>query len=64
MIHAIQDAYYQQASNPSDRNTLCALAKQIGLDSGVFTRLLDDDTIQQALLAETLLRPRFLPPLF
>jgi putative protein-disulfide isomerase len=52
MIHAIQDAYYREARNPSDSNTLCALAKQIGLDSGVFTRLLDDDTIQQALLAD------------
>ncbi len=52
MIHAIQDAYYQQARNPSDRNTLCALAKQIGLDFDAFTRMLDDDTIQQELLAD------------
>ncbi len=52
MIHAIQDAYYQQARNPSDRNTLCALAKQIGLDSDTFAKMLDDETTQQALLAD------------
>lgn len=52
MIHAIQDAYYQQARNPSDRDTLCALAQQIGLDSDIFARSLDDDATQQALLAD------------
>ena len=52
MIHAIQDAYYQQARNPSDRTTLCTLAQRIGLDFDVFTSALDDDTTQQALLAD------------
>lgn len=52
MIHAIQDAYYRQARNPSDRTTLYALAQQIGLDSEVFASALDNDTTQQALLAD------------
>ncbi|MFI3188299.1 MAG: DsbA family protein [Methylococcales bacterium] len=52
MIQAIQDAYYQQARNPSDRNTLYTLAQQVGLDSDVFISALDDDTTQQALLAD------------
>lgn len=52
MIQAIQAAYSREARNPSERNTLCALAKQIGLDSDTFIRLLDDDTTQQALLAD------------
>ncbi|MSP27733.1 MAG: DsbA family protein [Methylococcales bacterium] len=52
MIHAIQDVYYQQARNPSDRNTLYTLAQEIGLDADIFIRTLDDDATQQALLAD------------
>ncbi|HWR78109.1 MAG TPA: DsbA family protein [Thiobacillus sp.] len=52
MIHAIQDAYYRQARNPSDDDTLCELAQQIGLDPDVFARALNAETTQQALLED------------
>jgi putative protein-disulfide isomerase len=52
MIQAIQDAYFQQARNPSDRDTLCALAQQIGMDVDAFSSALDADATQQALLAD------------
>ena len=42
MIRAIQHAYYLQARNPSDRETLVALAGEIGLDQTAFGRHLDD----------------------
>ena len=58
MIHAIQDAYYRHAQNPSDTDTLCALAQQIGLDVAVFARDLNAETTQQALLAEMALARR------
>jgi len=50
MIHAIQDAYYRQARNPSDDNTLCELAQQIGLDADTFASALNAKITQQALL--------------
>ena len=37
MIEAIQHAYYQEARNPSDTETLTALSEDLGLDSGEFT---------------------------
>ena len=52
MIHAIQDAYYRQARNPSDDNTLCELAQQIGLDPDAFARALNAETTRQALLED------------
>lgn len=52
MIQAIQDAYYQQARNPSDSDTLCELAHQVGLDADVFRNTLNAETTQQALLAD------------
>lgn len=58
MIHAIQDAYYRHAQNPSDTDTLCALAQQIGLDVAAFARDLNAETTQQALLAEMALARR------
>ena len=36
MTHAIQRAYYQGARNPSDRETLLALAGELGLDAERF----------------------------
>lgn len=36
MINAIQDAYYQQALNPSDSHVLIKLASEIGLDKKLF----------------------------
>ena len=52
MIHAIQDAYYRQARNPSDDSTLCELAQEIGLDPDEFARALNAETTQQALLED------------
>ena len=37
MTKAIQRAYYEQARNPSDTETLVDLAREIGLDAGVFS---------------------------
>jgi len=40
MIKAIQKAYYLEAKNPSDTNTLVSLAEQIGLEKKEFTKAL------------------------
>jgi putative protein-disulfide isomerase len=40
MIARIQTAYYQQARNPSEQDTLIALATELGLDGKKFIRLL------------------------
>ncbi|MEJ2394353.1 MAG: DsbA family protein [Candidatus Thiodiazotropha sp.] len=48
MILAIQQAYYLQARNPSDDETLIALAAEIGLDAKTFAdRLHAPDTRQR-----------------
>jgi putative protein-disulfide isomerase len=52
MIHAIQDAYYRQARNPSDDSTLCELARQTGLDPDAFARALNAEATREALLEE------------
>ena len=52
MIHAIQDAYYRQARNPSDDSTLCELAQQIGLDATAFAGALNAEATRQALLED------------
>ncbi len=49
MIHAIQQAYYQQARNPSDDATLIALASEQGLPREDFTSLLNANETQQQL---------------
>ena len=41
MIDAIQRAYYLEARNPSDTDTLAALAQHLGLDAARFVALLD-----------------------
>lgn len=41
MIRAIQNAYYLQARNPSDNDTLVALGGEIGLDRTRFGQYLD-----------------------
>jgi putative protein-disulfide isomerase len=40
MTYAIQRAYYLEARNPSDRDTLFELAREIGADSEAFARAL------------------------
>lgn len=52
MILAIQEAYYLNAKNPSDDDTLIALAKKIGLDEIAFSKQLFSPAIQQQLLSE------------
>jgi len=49
MIHQIQTAYYCQAKNPSDDETLINIASQLGLNSNQFTEDLNADTTQQIL---------------
>jgi putative protein-disulfide isomerase len=49
MIEAIQRAYYLEARNPSERSTLIALAKSIGLDLDRFARDLDGHDTQAEL---------------
>lgn len=52
MTGAIQRAYYREARNPSDRDTLIALAGEIGADSDVFAAALDAPATQAKLAAE------------
>ncbi len=52
MTRAIQNAYYQQARNPSDRDTLIALAAEIGADAPVFESTLDAAETRETLAAE------------
>ncbi len=52
MILAIQQAYYLQASNPSNKATLVELALEIGLDTTRFLNDLDSAGIQSELEGE------------
>jgi putative protein-disulfide isomerase len=52
MTRRIQEAYYLEAKNPSNDDTLVALADDIGLDVERFARDLADAATQQELLAE------------
>ena len=56
MIAAIQEAYYQNAQNPSDASTLIALAKQIGMDEKKFEEDLKSQKIEDHLQVELNLR--------
>ena len=52
MTEAIQQAYYLEARNPSDRDTLVDIAGTIGLDRNLFAEALDSEEVQQALMVE------------
>ncbi len=52
MVRAIQHAYYLQARNPSDDDTLCALAGGLGLDVPAFAALLNAPQTHAALADE------------
>lgn len=52
MTRAIQQAYYLQARNPSDPDTLVALAAELGLDTSDFATALWSEAVQQQLLDE------------
>jgi len=46
MFEAIQRAYYKEARNPSDDETLIAVADEIGLDADRFARDLNSEAIE------------------
>ena len=52
MTRQIQQAYYRQARNPSDNETLIELAGEIGLNQARFSEQLVADQTQQQLLDE------------
>jgi putative protein-disulfide isomerase len=52
MVDAIQTAYYLNAKNPSDDETLIAIADTLGLDIAQFSRDLNSDETQQQLMKE------------
>lgn len=52
MTQAIQQAYYQQARNPSEYETLIEIADGLGLDRDRFAEILVADETQQQLLDE------------
>ncbi|MDO6565357.1 DsbA family protein [Amphritea sp. 1_MG-2023] len=52
MTEAIQQAYYQDAKNPSDLDVLIDLAATIGLDRQQFSQQIGSEKIQQALLED------------
>ncbi len=52
MIAAIQEAYYLQARNPSERAVLLELARETGLESRRFAALLDDPSTAAELQSE------------
>lgn len=49
MANAIQHAYYLNAQNPSDSETLIPLAKSLGIDASDFAALIDTQNTQQTL---------------
>ena len=56
MLAAIQRAYYQEARNPSDAETLTALAADIGLDPAAFEATLHSPATQTQLESDFALR--------
>jgi putative protein-disulfide isomerase len=52
VIAAIQQAYYLEARNPSERTVLAELAKETGLDPQAFGALLEDPATAAALQSE------------
>jgi len=52
MILAIQQAYYLEARNPADRNTLIELSNEIGLDRALFSADMESPAVHEALLKE------------
>lgn len=49
MTGAIQRAYYEQAKNPSDPETLVTLAVELGFDARVFEKKLQSAAVNEAL---------------
>ncbi len=55
MIHAIQEAYYLNAQNPSDNETLIGCAQTIGLNPDTFSSILEGEACYQGFEQERLL---------
>jgi len=51
MIEKIQTAYYRQARNPSDVETLCELAGELGIEAGAFRTWMESEACQAELEA-------------
>jgi len=56
MLAAIQSAYYQEARNPSDEQTLVELAETLGIDGEAFRGRFREPEIEEALQAHLALR--------
>ena len=56
MFAAIQSAYYTEARDPSDHETLVAIATELGLDEADFRTLIDAPETHQRLTDEFALR--------
>ena len=52
MLQGIQTAYYLQAKNPSDLDTLVDLADSIGLNSASFVKQMNSERLNQKLMSE------------
>ncbi|MDX1399196.1 MAG: DsbA family protein, partial [Oceanospirillum sp.] len=52
MISVIQKAYYLDARNPSDDDTLIACAEEIGMDAGEFAAALNSEDTRDELEQE------------
>lgn len=52
MTKVIQQAYYQEARNPSDNSTLIELAKDLNIDSDKFEGDLNSNKVQETLSSE------------
>ncbi len=56
MLNAIQNAYYQRAMNPSNKETLATLAQEIGMNKEKFLKDLNSEKIEEDLQDELNLR--------
>lgn len=52
MIQRIQEAYYLQAKNPSEKSVLVELAGDIGLDSTIFANDIDSSEVEHELQSQ------------
>ena len=58
MFRAIQRAYYREARNPSDAETLVSLARELELDADAFSHALNAPETQRRLEEDFVLRDR------
>ena len=58
MFSAIQRAYYTEARDPSDKQTLADIAEELGFDREPFLHAIDAQTTHDRLAQEFVLRDR------